>query len=79
MQEGKAVDVVCLDLRKAFGTVSQSILLKNPAAHALHKQTTASKSLSGWLAPGSRGTRGDIQLGPHEWGSPELSIWASLV
>lgn len=35
--------------------VSQSILLKNLAAHALDKQTTASKNLSGWLGPGDRG------------------------
>lgn len=65
MHEGKAVNVVCLDLRKASGTVSQSILLKNLAAHALDKQTTARKTLSGGWA---QGTGGDNQLGPHEWG-----------
>lgn len=33
--EGKAVDVVCLDFRKAFDTISYSILLKELAAQGL--------------------------------------------
>ncbi|KAK4830237.1 hypothetical protein QYF61_009304 [Mycteria americana] len=35
VDEGKAVDVICLDFSKAFNTVSHSILLEKLAAHGL--------------------------------------------
>ena len=37
VDEGKAVDVVCLDFSKAFNTVSHSILLERLAAHGLDR------------------------------------------
>lgn len=37
MIERKAVDVVCLDFSKAFGTVSHSIVLGKLAAHSLDR------------------------------------------
>ncbi|KAK4825786.1 hypothetical protein QYF61_002370 [Mycteria americana] len=39
MDEGKAVDVVCLDFSKAFDTISHSILLGKRAAHGLDGRT----------------------------------------
>jgi len=35
MDEGKAVDIICLDFNKAFDTVPHSILLEKLAAHGL--------------------------------------------
>ena len=35
VEEGKAVDIVCLDFSKALDTVPHSILLENLAAHGL--------------------------------------------
>ena len=45
--EGKAVDVVYLDLSKAFDTISHSILLEELAAHSLHGCTLC--SVKNWL------------------------------
>jgi len=39
VDERKAVDVVYLDLSKAFDTILHSILLENPAAHGLDGRT----------------------------------------
>ncbi|KAK4811384.1 LOW QUALITY PROTEIN: hypothetical protein QYF61_000568 [Mycteria americana] len=47
MDEGKAVDVVCLDFSKAFDTVSHSILLEKLAAHALDGCTL--RWIKNWL------------------------------
>ncbi|KAK4816495.1 hypothetical protein QYF61_017456 [Mycteria americana] len=48
--EGKAVDVVCLDFSKAFDTVSHSILLEKLAAHGLDGCTLCwvKNWLDGW-------------------------------
>ncbi|KAK4831995.1 hypothetical protein QYF61_020378 [Mycteria americana] len=47
VDEGKAVDVVYLDFRKAFDTVSHSILLEKLAAHGLHGCTL--RWVKNWL------------------------------
>ncbi|GAB0203831.1 mitochondrial enolase superfamily member 1 [Grus japonensis] len=52
VDEGKAVDVVYLDFRKAFDTVSHSILLEKLAAYVLEGLTHHRvKKLSGWPGP----------------------------
>ncbi|KAK4816377.1 hypothetical protein QYF61_016281 [Mycteria americana] len=47
VDEGKAVDVVYLDFRKAFDTVSHSILLEKLAAHGLDGRTL--RWVKNWL------------------------------
>ncbi|XP_008945027.1 PREDICTED: low-density lipoprotein receptor class A domain-containing protein 3-like, partial [Merops nubicus] len=37
VDEGKAVDIVCLDFSKAFGTVSQGLLLEKLVAHGIDR------------------------------------------
>ncbi|KAK4826568.1 LOW QUALITY PROTEIN: hypothetical protein QYF61_010203 [Mycteria americana] len=49
VDEGKAVDVVCLDFSKAFDTMSHSILLGKRAAHALEGRTLCWVK-TGWMA-----------------------------
>ncbi|GAB0202783.1 mitochondrial enolase superfamily member 1 [Grus japonensis] len=50
VDEGEAVDVVCLDFSKAFDTISHSILLEKLAAHGLDKCTLhwVKNWLAGW-------------------------------
>ena len=47
VDEGKAVDVICLDFSKAFDTVSHSILLEKLASHGLDKCTL--RWVKNWL------------------------------
>ena len=47
MDEGKAVDVVYLDFRKAFDTVPHNILVEKLAAHGLDGRTL--HSMKHWL------------------------------
>jgi len=47
VDEGKAVDVVCLDFSKAFDIVPYSILLEKPAAHGLDGCTL--RWIKNWL------------------------------
>ncbi|KAK4828334.1 hypothetical protein QYF61_025803 [Mycteria americana] len=47
VDEGKAVDVVCLDFRKAFDTVSHSILLEKLPAHGWDGRTL--RWVKNWL------------------------------
>jgi len=49
----KAVDVIYLDFRKAFHTISHSILLENLAAHGLDRQIhpLLGNVLTGGLGP----------------------------
>ncbi|KAK4831679.1 hypothetical protein QYF61_018676 [Mycteria americana] len=47
VDEGKAVDVVCLDFSKAFDTVSHNILLEKLAAHGLDGYTL--RWVKNWL------------------------------
>jgi len=47
VDEGRAVDVICRDFRKAFDTVSHSILLEKLAAHSLGGCTL--HSIKNWL------------------------------
>ncbi|KAK4819815.1 hypothetical protein QYF61_011834 [Mycteria americana] len=62
VDEGKAVDVVYLDFRKASDTVSHSILLEKLAAHGLDGCTLRwVKILAGWPGPKS-GVGGQSQV-----------------
>ncbi|GAB0181757.1 mitochondrial enolase superfamily member 1 [Grus japonensis] len=53
VDEGKAMDVVYLEFRKAFDTVSHSILLEKLAAHGLMAYSLLGKKLAGWPDPKS--------------------------
>ncbi|PKU44634.1 rna-directed dna polymerase from mobile element jockey-like [Limosa lapponica baueri] len=54
IDEGKAVDVVYLDFRKAFDTISHRILLRKLAAHGLDGHSL--HWVKNWL-----------EAGPREW------------
>ena len=47
VDEGKAVDIIYLDIRRAFDTVSHRILLEKLAAHGLEGSTLC--WVSNWL------------------------------
>jgi len=56
VDEGKAVDVACLDFSKAFRTVFHSILVEKIAAHGLDRCTLHwIKKLAGWPSEESGG------------------------
>jgi len=47
VDEGKAVDDVCLDFRKVFDTISYGILLEKLAAYGLDGPILLGKKLAG--------------------------------
>ena len=76
--EGKAVDVVYLDVSKAFDAISHSILLETLAARGLGG--CALCWVKGRLSPERGGEWSYIQLATgHQWCSPGLSTGASSV
>ncbi|KAJ7422905.1 rna-directed dna polymerase from mobile element jockey-like [Willisornis vidua] len=62
VEEGKAVDVVCLDFSKAFDTVSHNMLLEKLAAHSLDMEGTLCWVRSWLEGPESAGEWSCIQL-----------------
>ncbi|KAK4824534.1 hypothetical protein QYF61_016114 [Mycteria americana] len=58
VDEGKAVDVICVDFSKAFDNVSHSILLEKLAAHGLDGCTLC------WLVAGHKWCSPGLSLGP---------------
>lgn len=79
MHEGKAVDVVYLNLRKAFGTAPHSNLLRKLAAHGSDKCTTQSKKniLDSW-AKGAERHGVTSSWGPIS-GIPQSSIFGPVL
>lgn len=56
MDDGRAVDTVCLDFSKAFDSFSPCILLEKLADHDLDRYPlTLGKELAGGLGPESGG------------------------
>lgn len=52
VNEGKAMDDICLEFTKAFYTISHSIILEKLAAHGLYKHTLhwlRNIRLDGWV------------------------------
>ncbi|KAJ7408357.1 hypothetical protein WISP_121379 [Willisornis vidua] len=62
-EEGKAVDDVCLDLSKAFDTVSHSILLEKLAIHGLVRCTH--NWIKNWLDSGAQ--RAVVNCATSSW------------
>lgn len=81
MDEGKAVDVVCLHLSKAFDTFSHGFLLEKLAAYSWLGQMLCSldKKLPVWLGPETGGMELHPACGCSPLVSPRLSIGASSV
>jgi len=82
VDEGKAVDAVCVDFSKAFDTVPHSILLEKLAAHGLDGCTLC--WIKNWLNGRAQrvvvnGVKSSWWPAGHERCSPGLSFGSALV
>ena len=80
LNEGKAVNVVYLDIIKAFDTVPHNVLLEKLAAHGLDGCTVLGETLAGQLGPKSCGQWSEIQLAAsHKRCPPGLGTGATSI